>query len=153
MPWNLSPAADIGADDAEATLVLKLRPAPDLSARVLRCAQTVHRVLGPGLEDFLYARALGLELAHQAIACQRDAFVVVRYRGEVVGRRRVGFLMDDLAVDVSAERSSAGVDELRRRATALLQSRPVGLALDFGGAYVQASRADSREGKRGEATG
>ena len=128
--------------DPERTAVLPMRPPADICSRVLRCAQTVHRLLGPGLEDFLYSRALALELAAQRLSYQRDAFVEVRYRGAIVGKRRVSFVFDELAVDVAAS-GTEPIEVQRTRAAALLQTRPVGLAINFGAAYLQASRADA----------
>ena len=135
------------AAQEEVTQVLPMRPAADLCTRVLRCAQMVHRSLGPGLEDFLYERALALELAAERIAYQRDAFVEVRYRGAIVGKRKVSFLIDGLAVATFAGPFD-GSEDLRRQASALLVHRPVGLALCFSGAWLQASRADERGRER-----
>jgi len=132
-----------GASQDEVTQVLPLRPPSDLGLRVLRCAQMVHRTLGPGLEDFLYERALALELSAERIAYQRDAFVEVRYRGAIVGKRKVSFLCDGLAVDTLSGRLE-DPEELRRHAVALLVHRPVGLALSFTGAWLQSSRADAQ---------
>ena len=129
--------------DPEVTAVLPMRPPADTCSRVLRCAQVVHRLLGPGLEDFLYARALALELAAERIGYQRDAFVEVRYRGAIVGKRRVSFVLDQLAVAVLALERPAEVEQLRGHAAALLLTRPGGLALNFG-TCLQASRADAR---------
>ena len=135
------------AAQEEVTQVLPMRPAADLCTRVLRCAQMVHRSLGPGLEDFLYERALALELAAERIAYQRDAFLEVRYRGAIVGKRKVSFLCDGLAVDVYSGRLD-DLEDLRRHAAALLVHRPVGLALCFCGAWLQSSRADAQVRER-----
>jgi GxxExxY protein len=139
----LSQRAEEQEFDPETTAVLPMRPPVDACVQVLRCAQTVHRLLGPGLEDFLYARSLALELAAARISYQRDVFVEVRYRGAIVGKRRVSFVLDDLAVEVfsSAPEEAA---QLRTRAAALLLTRPVGLSLNFGPSALQASRADGR---------
>jgi hypothetical protein len=135
------------AQDDEATQVLPMRPAADLGVRVLRCAQLVHRALGPGLEDFLYERAMALELTAERIGYQRDALVEVRYRGAIVGKRKVSFLCDGVAVDAVAG-PVGDPERLRRRAAALLWHQPVGLALCFSGGLLQASRADERAHRR-----
>lgn len=126
---------------AEETAILANRPPPDACARVLRCAQAIHRALGPGLEGALYARALAVELTALRIAFDKDAFFDVRYRGVTVGKRRVSFLLDEAGVDVLAERRDP--EALRLRAAALLAYRPVGLAINFNGALLEASRADA----------
>jgi GxxExxY protein len=132
--------------EEEVTAILPLRGPVDTCSRVLRCAQLVHRSLGPGLPDLLYARALGMELSAEHLAYERDAFLEVRYRGAIVGKRTVSFLLDELAVDVLAAPTS-DLEELRLRAASLLVHRPGGLALDFGRAWLQSGRADARPGR------
>ncbi len=126
--------------DAE-TVVRALRRGDDCATRVLRCAHAVHAELGPGLEDYLYARALALALARERILCERDVFVEVRYAGSLVGKRRLAFLTDTLAVDLASDLPEPP-ERTDARAESLLRYRPVGLALHFGGARLQASRAE-----------
>ena len=56
-----------------------------LSYRVIGCAITVHRELGPGLLEKPYVLALAEELKLAGIACRLDVPVPVRYRGKLLG--------------------------------------------------------------------
>ena len=123
----------------EPTFVLALRPAPDLATRVVRCAQAVHRELGPGLEPASYARALAVELLADKLEFARDVLVEVRHRGALVGKRQVSFMLEHAAIDLLAgppiEQSS-----LRARALVLSRLRALGLALNIGGTFQYACR-------------
>jgi GxxExxY protein len=66
-------------------------PLPDdlerLAERVIGCCVTVHRVLGPGLLESIYARAVALELSAREIPFESEKAIPVRYRGEVLCQR------------------------------------------------------------------
>ena len=47
------------------------------------CCIAVHRVLGAGLLEEIYSRALGLELTASGIAFERDRPFPVTHRGEL----------------------------------------------------------------------
>ena len=48
------------------------------------CCIRVHRELGPGLIELIYARALCIELKATGIFFEREKQYTVRYRGEIV---------------------------------------------------------------------
>lgn len=134
----------------EPTFVLALRPAPvDLATRVVRCAQAVHRALGPGLELPCYARAMALELLADGLEFSRDVLVEVRHRGALVGKRQVSFLLENAAVDLLAgppvEQSA-----LRSRARVLARLRPLGLTVNLGGSFQYACRRSQDASGPGE---
>jgi len=66
----------------------------NLSQKVMDCAFTVHRILGPGLLESCYEGAMVIELQRRGIALQRQAVYPLYYKGECVG----GYLAD-LVVD------------------------------------------------------
>lgn len=57
------------------------------------CCIKVHRGLGPGLFERIYSRALCLELTAAGIAFEREKRYEVRYRGEVLARQSVDFVV------------------------------------------------------------
>ncbi|HEY3451493.1 MAG TPA: GxxExxY protein [Myxococcales bacterium] len=123
----------------EPTFVLALRPAPDLATRIVRCAQAVHRGLGPGLDPAAYGRALALELLADRLEFARDVLVEVRHRGSLVGKRQVSFILEQAAVDLLA---GPPIEQaaLRARAVVLARLRPLGLAVNVGGTFQYACR-------------
>lgn len=63
-----------------------------LSFALIGAAIEVHRVLGPGLLECLYHRALRFELSLRGIAFRSEVPVPVNYKGENLG--------DDLRIDL-----------------------------------------------------
>ena len=57
------------------------------------CCIRVHRELGPGLFERVYAGALCLELAAAGIAFEREKRYEVRYRGELLAEHRLDFVV------------------------------------------------------------
>ena len=49
--------------------------------RVIGCALTVHRALGPGFLESIYQKAMCFELEAQGIPFEREKPLVVMYRG------------------------------------------------------------------------
>ncbi|HET9833471.1 MAG TPA: GxxExxY protein [Vicinamibacterales bacterium] len=72
-------------------------PLPDdlerLAERVIGCCITVHRVLGPGLLESMYARAVALELSAREIQFESEKAIPVLYRGEVLCYQRLDLLV------------------------------------------------------------
>jgi GxxExxY protein len=62
------------------------------------CCIAVHRVLGPGLREEIYSRALGLELTASGIAFERERPFPVIYRGELLCQQYLDFLVADRIV-------------------------------------------------------
>jgi GxxExxY protein len=58
------------------------------------CCIAVHRALGPGLLELIYARAIGLELAAAGIAFEREKAYAVTYRGEVLCEQHLDFVVE-----------------------------------------------------------
>jgi GxxExxY protein len=53
----------------------------------------VNRQLGPGYDEASYANALELELVARDIPFEREVWIDILYRGQVVGRRRMDFVI------------------------------------------------------------
>jgi GxxExxY protein len=56
-----------------------------LAETVIGLAIEVHRTLGPGLIESVYARCLGLELATAGLCYEAEVRIPVRYKGRVFG--------------------------------------------------------------------
>jgi GxxExxY protein len=73
---------------------LDLFPLHELTDRILRCAIAAHKEPGPGLPEYSYQTALGLEMDAQQISYISDAPLAVRYRDVVVGWQRPDFIVE-----------------------------------------------------------
>ncbi|MFZ4776237.1 MAG: GxxExxY protein [Terrimicrobiaceae bacterium] len=75
----------------------------DLAGIVMGLAMKVHRELGPGFLESIYANALALELEEAGLAFQREGALRVLYRGHNVGEFQYDFLVgDDLILELKA---------------------------------------------------
>jgi len=64
-----------------------------LSHSVIGAAIEAHRQLGPGFDEASYQAALELEMHLRNISHQREVWFDIVYKGSVVGRRRLDFLV------------------------------------------------------------
>jgi GxxExxY protein len=70
---------------------------------IIGCALAVHRVLGPGFLESIYATALGIELTASGIPFERERSVWVDYRGTKIPGQRIDFVVaDSVIVEVKA---------------------------------------------------
>jgi GxxExxY protein len=70
----------------------------EITDRILRCAVSVHRELGPGLAEHSYQTALEIEMAEAGLSFVREQPIAVRYKGVVVGWHRPDFIVAGLVV-------------------------------------------------------
>ena len=66
----------------------------DLIHRVIGCCITVHRALGPGLLESVYARAVRIELTRAGISYEAEKLVPVLYRGEVLCHQKLDIVVE-----------------------------------------------------------
>jgi GxxExxY protein len=62
-------------------------------SEIIGCALTVHRALGPGFLESIYATALSMELSTKGIAFERERPIWVNYRGTPIPGQRVDFIV------------------------------------------------------------
>jgi GxxExxY protein len=65
-----------------------------LTGQIIAAAKEVHNTIGPGFEEKVYQRAYALELPAQGLEFSREVWIDVHYKGEIVGKKRVDFLID-----------------------------------------------------------
>lgn len=81
-------------------------PDPELNAltnAVIGAALELHKRLGPGLDEITYENALEIEFRLRDIPFGRQVWIDIEYKGEVVGRRRLDFIVGDrLILEIKA---------------------------------------------------
>lgn len=70
----------------------------ELITRIIGCAITVHRILGPGFLETIYATALAVELTQEGIPFERERAVTVDYRGLLIHGQRVDFIVGNAVI-------------------------------------------------------
>ena len=66
----------------------------DITEKILRSAMNVHSILGNGFQEVIYQRALEIEFRSSGIDFGREVSMPVFYKGELIGERRVDFLIE-----------------------------------------------------------
>jgi GxxExxY protein len=75
----------------------------DLTGRIIGCAMLVHNALGNGFAESIYQRSLEIEMRDQTVNFTREYDMPIHYKGQIVGRRRVDFLVEErIAVELKA---------------------------------------------------
>lgn len=115
-----------------------------LTHEILGAAIDVHRSLGPGFLEVIYAKALEVELASRRIPFERELSVPVFYRGVDVGRHRIDLLVArTIVVELKAIRALENVHFAVVRSYLSALGLEHGLLLNFAGLTVIAKRVSS----------
>ena len=61
--------------------------------RTIGCCVSIHRALGPGLLESIYARAVAIELSAQGIAFEMEKSFTVVYRDQPLCHQRLDFVV------------------------------------------------------------
>ncbi len=75
----------------------------EITEIVIGCAMKVHNSLGKGFPEVIYQRAFLIELNKTSLSIEREIEQVVYYEEQIVGKRRVDFLINKtILVEVKA---------------------------------------------------
>jgi GxxExxY protein len=104
----------------------------ELTARIIRCAIDVHRVLGPGLLETLYESAMCIEFDDVKIGYERQTSIPAYYKGHLLGRYRVDLVVQDLVlVEIKSVERPNPVFEAQLLTYLRLTGKRVGLLINF----------------------
>ena len=103
-----------------------------LTSRVIGCAITVHRALGPGLLESLYESAMCIEFDELKIDYARQTTLPAYYKGHLLGEYRVDLVVQDLVlVEVKSVERLAPVFEAQLLTYMRLMEKRLGLLINF----------------------
>ncbi|MDB5202398.1 MAG: hypothetical protein JWQ27_1807 [Ferruginibacter sp.] len=68
----------------------------ELTAKIIGCCMTVHRMLGCGFQEVIYQRALVMEMELAGLTFSREFEMPIFYRNKLIGKRRVDFLVEGI---------------------------------------------------------
>lgn len=111
-----------------------------ITDRILKCAVTVHKELGPYFMEITYQRALALELRAEGLDFARECWVDIYYKGQRVHKRRVDFLVEDVLVELKAKAVLEDKDYIQTLAYLKATGYTTGLLINFGGKKVKVRR-------------
>lgn len=70
----------------------------NITQTVIGCAMRVHSELGNGFHEIVYQRALRFEMKLNGLAFDEELEMPVYYKSELVGKRRVDFLVEKVVL-------------------------------------------------------
>lgn len=71
---------------------------PDLSYQIVGCAFDVYNSLGSGYHEKYYQKALIEAFSEKGIAFQMEISFPVKFKGKIIGQKRLDFLIDKKVV-------------------------------------------------------
>ena len=120
-------------------------PFKELTHKIIGCAMEVHRVLGPGFQEYIYQRALAIEMNSAGIKFLEEFELPVFYKGNKIGLRRVDFWVENtISVEIKA-RSEIDNAHLAQAINYIEASNtPAGLITNFGAHSLQFKRIHNK---------
>lgn len=113
----------------------------DITARVIGCAQRVHKFLGNGFQEVIYQRALEIEFHKEGLKFEREKEMDIFYEDVLIGNRRVDFLVDgDIMVELKAITKLEEVNIAQLINYIEAYKVKVGLLINFGGKSLELKR-------------
>ena len=105
----------------------------DLAGQVIGAAMKVHSALGPGFLESVYQNALAYELRDAGYKVELEKDIIVKYRGQVVGKFAADMLVNDrLVVENKAILALAKAHEVQIVNYLTATEIDEGLLLNFG---------------------
>lgn len=105
----------------------------DITEKILRAAMHVHSILGNGFQKVIYQRALEIEFRLLGIEYGREVSIPVFYKTELIGERRVDFLIEGkICVELKALVKLENVHLAQGKNYLEAFNLEVGLLINFG---------------------
>ena len=75
----------------------------ELTGKIIGCAMKVHRKMGRGYRELIYSRCLAIEFKKAGINFQKEYERPIFYYDDVVGKKRVDFVIEDkISLEIKA---------------------------------------------------
>ena len=105
----------------------------DLTYLINGCAMTVHRKLNRGCMEYVYCRALAIELRRVNIAFEREVWLPIFYDNFKIAARRIDFLCaNQVTLEIKAKTALTN-DDMSQALNTLEQTNvKSGLLINFG---------------------
>lgn len=117
----------------------------EITGEIIGCAMEVHRILGQGFQEYIYHKALEKELKEKHIPFISEFEMKVYYKGDVMGYRRVDFLVRDLiCVEIKALTELTDVNLAQGLNYLEASEYKIGLLINFGGKSLQFKRLQKK---------
>jgi GxxExxY protein len=113
----------------------------EITEIIIGCSIKVHNALGPGFPEYIYQRALDIELRKTQLEVEREKEQAVYYETHFIGNRRVDFLINKLITDELKAVSELDNSHLNKALNYLEAfGLEIGLLINFGAPKLQFKR-------------
>jgi len=110
----------------------------DVVSRTIGALLEVHRQLGPGFNERVYAAATRIELTERSISYEAEKGCELRYRGRFLCRQRVDLIIENrVVVEIKAVERIHPVHVAQVVSYLRLTACPVGLIANFNEALLK----------------
>lgn len=110
----------------------------DLTYRIIGCAMTVHQKLKRGCMEYVYCRALAIELRKAGIAFEREVWLPIHYENLRIAYRRCDFYcQQEVMIEVKAKADLDKADTVQAINTLEQLNVRDGLLINFGAESLQ----------------
>jgi GxxExxY protein len=118
----------------------------EITEKIIGCAMRVHRELGSGFQEYIYQRALEIELKKASIKFTREHEMPIYYQGEKIGMRIVDFFVDEkIMVELKAVTDPNDIHLAQALNYLEASAHEVGLLINFGANSLQFKRLHNRK--------
>lgn len=101
----------------------------------------VHSVLGTGFQEFIYHRALAIEMNKQRLNFGSEIEMAIFYEGIEIGKRRVDFFVQEtIMIEIKAVSSLNDLHLAQAVNYLEAYNLPVGLLINFGSKSMEFKR-------------
>jgi len=101
----------------------------------------VHKHLGNGFQEVIYQRALAKEMGLQGLECSREHEMNISYKGDIIGKRRVDFFVEQvIMVEIKAVIDLKDAHLAQAMNYVEAYSLDIGLLINFGARSLQHKR-------------
>jgi GxxExxY protein len=112
-----------------------------LTEKIIGCAITVHKKLGPGFLESIYENAFIIELQKQNLQVERQREVVIKYDDFEVGRHRLDLIVNDtIVVELKAVKNIEDIHFAIVKSYLKALGKEHGLLINFSKPILQVKR-------------
>ena len=105
----------------------------EITETIIGCAMKVHNSLGKGFPEIIYQRAFLIELKKTKLLIEREIEQSVYYEEQLVGKRRVDFLVNKIIlveIKAKSELDNSSINQILNYIEAF--NLEIGLLINFG---------------------
>jgi GxxExxY protein len=124
----------------------------DLTKSIIGCAMRVHSELKSGFQEKIYQTALDIELRFNNISFIAEREMDIFYRNQMIGMRRVDFLIENkIIVEIKAVSKLEDIHLAQALNYLECMNLPVGLLINFGCQSLEFKRLHNNKFLDGQA--